>query len=43
VEKKKSELKISYTSKVMRHVNSNGEAAGAEVTSYLVAGKLSPR
>ncbi|XP_031675893.1 non-muscle caldesmon-like isoform X3 [Oncorhynchus kisutch] len=42
VEKKKSELKISYTSKVMRHVNSNGEAAGAEVTSYLVAGKLSP-
>ncbi|XP_071014621.1 non-muscle caldesmon-like isoform X3 [Oncorhynchus clarkii lewisi] len=41
-EKKKSELKISYTSKVMRHVNSNGEAAGAEVTSYLVAGKLSP-
>ncbi|KAL1007582.1 hypothetical protein UPYG_G00088710 [Umbra pygmaea] len=42
-EKKKSELKISYTSKVMRHVSRNGDTAVPEVTSYLVAGKMTPR
>ncbi|XP_010896273.1 lymphocyte-specific protein 1 isoform X2 [Esox lucius] len=41
-EKKRSELKISYTSNMKKHVRRNGETPGVEVTSYLVAGKMTP-